>query len=381
MNKKTAVLNKIIILSSIFLLTTIKVFSKNDIDISLLTCSSGAETFTAWGHSALRIHDRSANVDVVYNFGLFDFNTPNFYGKFIKGKLKYKLGVHDTYYFYKSYKQENRQIIEQKLNISEEDKYKIINRLNYLYKPENRYYLYSFVGKNCTTELRDLILENVTTDFKNHLTEKTYREQLNEFLQGRLWLKFSMSLIMGYKIDKKIDTYQSMFLPDYLCRELRKINIGDKSIIEKETIFNSVPDPYKSSYPTFANPIFTFLLLFLIVVLFNSKYIQNTVLIITGATGLVILLISLITDHTELQYNLNLLWLNPIYIILAFKLTKRPDLKRYLAYITQFFILVMIPIWIFKVQYFEISYLLLIMCLTIFNLRVLFPDKKLNLIN
>ena len=370
----------LIFLTLFFTIGNLQASSNDNIEITLLTCSSGKETFSAWGHSAIRVIDKKAKIDVVYNFGLFDFNTPNFYGKFVKGRLLYKLGVQNTYRFYTSYERENRQIIEQKLNITEEEKIKIINRLEYLNKPENKYYLYRFAGKNCTTELRNLILENVSTDFKIVYTEKTQREQLNEFLNGRLWLKFGMSLIMGYKIDKHIDSYESMFLPDYLCREFRNIKVDDKSIIKSEMIFNEVFDPYKSTYPKLANPIFTFLLLLILVALFKSKYVKNTMLVITGLTGLLILSVSLITEHPELQYNLNLLWLNPLYILMVFKFKNRPKLKIRLLYVIQFLIVIMIPIWIFKVQYFELSYLPLIITLTIFNLKILFPEKKLSLV-
>ena len=350
-------------------------FANDNIEITLLTCSSGKETFSAWGHSAIRVVDKKAKIDVVYNFGIFNFNTPNFYRKFIKGRLNYQLGIQNTYRFYKSYEQEDRQIIEQKLNISEENKYKIIRRLEYLYHPDNRYYLYRFAGKNCTTELRNLILENISTDFTATPTEKTQRNQLNEFLKGRLWLKHSMSLIMGYKIDKKIDSYESMFLPYYLSDELRNIKINGVSIIEKEHVFNQVIDPY-GSYPFLANPILIFSILLLLVIISKSKYIKNFVLIITGITGLTILFVSLITEHPELQYNLNLLWLNPLYILMIFKFSKKPKLKIRLAYVIQSFIIVMIPIWIFKVQYFELSYLPFFIVLSIFNLRALFPELK-----
>ncbi len=366
---KVKVLKKIIVLFVFLTQGVLQSFSNDNFEITLLTCSSGKETFSAWGHTALRVVDKAAGIDVVYNFGLFDFNTPNFYGKFVKGRLKYKLGIQPTHHFYQDYYEENRQIIEQKLNISEEEKIKIINQLIYLYKPENRYYLYRFAGKNCTTEIRNILLNNVNSDYQNKQTDKTIRLQLNEFLQGRKWLKFSMSLIMGYKIDKEIDLNQSMFLPDYLCREIRNINVRSESIIEEETIYNQVVDPYKTNYPTLANPIFTFLLLLVIVLFLKSKAIQNIVLTITGLTGLVILLISLITEHPELQYNLNILWINPLYFILAFRLTKRANLKKYIAYISQFLILVMIPIWVFKVQYFELTYLPIIFLLSLINFR------------
>lgn len=364
-------MKKSIILIALFILGMQSIYPNDRIEISLLTCSSGKETFSAWGHSAIRIVDKDAGIDVVYNFGLFDFDTPNFYGKFVKGKLKYKLGVHHSQNFYNSYFEENRQIIEQKLNLSEESQVRIISRLQYLYRPENRYYYYSFVGKNCTTELRDLILENAETDFQNKNTNKTHREQLNEFLQGRLWLKFSMSLIMGYKVDKEIDLFQSMFLPDYLCNEIRNIKVNNKNIVESEQIFNQVYNPY-NSYPLLANPLLIFSLVLVLIIIINSKYIQNTILIITGITGLTIFLVGLFTEHPELKYNLNYLWINPLYIVvLILELLKKNNIRFYLTIFIQVLSIIMLIVWVFNIQDFDNAFLPLFFILSVINFRII----------
>ena len=356
------------------------IYSNNNIEISLLTCSSGSETFTAWGHSAIRIIDKDSSVDIVYNFGLFDFNTPDFYLKFIKGKLKYKLGTHSTRNFYISYFEENRQIIEQKLNLSEEDKVKIINELEYLYRPENRYYYYSFVGKNCTSELRDLLFENIETDFHNQLTNKTHRDQLNEFLNDKLWVKLGMSMIMGYKVDKKIDLYESMFLPDYLCYGLNNIQTNGEKLVLTEKVYNKT-SINNINYPFILNPLFILSLLLLIVLFVKSKFIQTPILLLVGIIGLTILLASLITEHPELKYNLNILWINPLYIFAAIlKFKKNPKYKRYLSIILQVMMIVLIPFWLFRIQHFELAFLPIILILTILNLRTLLPDNKFQLI-
>ena len=79
------------------------VYPDNNFEISLLTCSSGQESYESWGHSAIRVIDYDNSTDITYNFGVFNFNTPNFYLKFIQGKLKYKLGIHSTNAFIDSY--------------------------------------------------------------------------------------------------------------------------------------------------------------------------------------------------------------------------------------------------------------------------------------
>ena len=65
--------------------------SKAALQISILTCAPGEDVYTAWGHTAIRIIDSSKQTDIVYNFGTFDFNTPNFLLEFIKGNLNFNL--------------------------------------------------------------------------------------------------------------------------------------------------------------------------------------------------------------------------------------------------------------------------------------------------
>lgn len=344
-------------------------YSSEQIEISLLTCSSGSESFTTWGHSALRIVDNKNKIDVVYNFGLFDFNTPNFYSKFIKGKLKYKLGVHSTTRFFKSYLSDNRQIIEQKLDLSDEDEIKIIQRLEYLYKPENRYYYYDFLRKNCTTELRDLIFENIETDFQNKNTNKTYRDQLNEFMINKPWLKLGINLIFGASVDKEVTVFQSMFLPDYLCSELSNVNVNGKELVYSQQIFNEVEDENRS-YPFLLNPILIFSVLLLIVLLIKSTKIQLPIFIITGLLGLLIMSVWSITEHLELKGNFNILWCNPLYLMFLFPL-KKNKIKLYLSIALQIMILGIGIVWISNMQSFEIAFIPVVLILSIYNIRTI----------
>ncbi|MGB5383353.1 MAG: DUF4105 domain-containing protein, partial [Lutimonas sp.] len=71
-------------------------FSQSDLlsdeaEISVITCGPGSELYSTFGHSAFRILDPKRNLDKVYNYGTFNFETPNFYAKFVRGKLLYEL--------------------------------------------------------------------------------------------------------------------------------------------------------------------------------------------------------------------------------------------------------------------------------------------------
>ena len=112
--------------------------------ISLLTCNPGTDLYSVFGHSAIRVKDQEKGIDWVYNYGTFDFNVPNFYMKFARGYLNYKLSVYPMKYFIEEYKRENRSIYEQVLVLNQSEKDEIFSFLEYNRQPENMFYMYDF---------------------------------------------------------------------------------------------------------------------------------------------------------------------------------------------------------------------------------------------
>jgi len=101
-----------------------------------------------YGHTG---NDPQNKVDVVFNYGIFSFETDNFYYKFIKGETDYYLGVNQTNIFLAEYARRNSMVWEQIIDISVPEKRKLINALVENYEPENRKYRYNFVFDNCAT--------------------------------------------------------------------------------------------------------------------------------------------------------------------------------------------------------------------------------------
>jgi len=349
-----------------------KVYPNNNIEISLLTCSSGQESSESWGHSALRVIDYDNSTDITYNFGLYDFNAPNFYLKFIQGKLRYQLGIQNTEAFFDYYISEGRHVVEQKLNLSDESEKKIIDKLKYLYKPENRFYYYKFVGNNCTTALRDLIFSNVNTDFNNKLINKTSRIIISEYFTEQLWTKFGLNLILGYSVDKRIEIYKSMFLPDYLSGELRKVKVNGKNLVINEKTYN-FSKKNATNYPFLLNPTFVLSVLALFVLLYKSSKFQGLIFIIVGLFGLLVFSITIFTEHQELKNNFNLFWCNPLHLISAVFLFAKTKIKlqMYLSILLMTLIIGMIVIWIWNIQSFENGFLPIVLILSIYNFRII----------
>ena len=128
--------------------------------ISILTCEPGTDLYASFGHSAIRVQDPMMQLDIIYNYGIFDFYAPNFYTNFIKGKLTYTLGRQYFSDFLFEYEMENRSVKEQVLRLDKNSRDRLFNFLEKNYRPENRDYAYDFFFNNCATKIRDLIGEN-----------------------------------------------------------------------------------------------------------------------------------------------------------------------------------------------------------------------------
>src|SRR5687768_7504074 len=100
--------------------------------ISVITCGPWQGVlFTAFGHSAFRVYDPANGIDYAYNYGVFDFDRPNFYMNFARGQNYYKLAVQDYKQFEASYIRLNRYLHEQVLNLTPAENQKIFDFLQW----------------------------------------------------------------------------------------------------------------------------------------------------------------------------------------------------------------------------------------------------------
>jgi hypothetical protein len=330
-------MNKII-LSTIIILTFgcfTPAFSQDDSDttVYLLTCSPGVETYSIWGHSALRVVIAHTQSDLVYNWGVFDFDTPHFAWKFAKGRLNYMLGVYPYDRFLQDYFMENRSVYSQRVNLEQEEKISLMHLLEENMKPENVYYRYDFFYDDCSTRIRDLLEKILGNKLIYPPEEKgnapTFREEIGKYQDNHPWLKMGIDLLMGLPGERKTTFRDRMFLPDGLQDNLSQAVISrDNKMIPllagTATILDFPPPQLKN--PFYTTPIFIFTILFILMV-FLSVQLRNSAVInyIDIAVFLAFSLISLMmifsdffTDHQQMKMNLNIIWYNPVIIICLF---------------------------------------------------------------
>ena len=97
----------------------------DSIRISLLTCGAGSEIYSLFGHTAIRYEQPARDIDIVFNYGVFNFGAPNFILRFTLGETDYLLGIEEYDRFVRSYQRMGRDVWEQKLDLSKEEKMRL----------------------------------------------------------------------------------------------------------------------------------------------------------------------------------------------------------------------------------------------------------------
>ena len=306
-------------------------------EISIITAGPGDVLYEAFGHSAIRVKDPTLNLDIIFNYGLFDFNQPNFYVNFVKGRLLYRLGKQSFRRFITSYDYQQRWVKDQVLNLSLVDRIKIFEYLNENSLPENAEYLYDPYFNNCATKLRDIpkdILGN-KIQFPSSFSDEnfTLRQLMNQELPWNTWGSFGINLALGNTLDKELIADNYMYLPDYVHKGFQKATITENKIttplvLEERQLLRYTEKQIKIQW---YNPFFVFslLLLLTIVVTFRdqkrnirSKWLDFTLFFVTGVLGIIICFLWFFTDHYTAPNNFNLLWAFVLNFFVAFILLK-----------------------------------------------------------
>ncbi|OXG08912.1 hypothetical protein B0A64_05120 [Flavobacterium araucananum] len=282
--------------------------------ISVITCGLGNETYSYFGHTALRVVDPGNNIDVVFNYGAFDFSTPNFVAKFAKGDLQYFVVVHSFPEFLNDYTNEKRSVFEQELLISPEAKQKLFDNLNTTLASQDRFYTYKFIDKNCTSMVVDIInktLNDVVITKKGD-TDKTYRSILFPYFDGHFYDQLGTSIIFGTKVDQ-LGT--KIFLPFELKNSLEKTTCQNKPLVSKTKTLLSFEKENPSSW---WNNVYTYLFILAFVVLAHNKIVDKIYLLILSFIGIFFTFMGFYSSHHELAMNYNVLLFSPLLLILIF---------------------------------------------------------------
>lgn len=374
----------LLLLSFLPLAAQHKVSLSNESEISILICGPSHDAvFTLYGHAAFRIHDPGQNIDLIFNYGLFDSSSPNFIYRFVKGETDYKLGAANFSDYLIEYQMRGSYVNELILNLTTDEKNKIWDALLINYLPENRVYRYNFFFDNCATRLVSILEKHIngrivyTTD----QPEQTFRDLINHCTREHPWQTFGCDLVLGSPTDRVATPYEKMFLPEHLESAFKAATVqsadGSSRSLIKEVVSLAKFEPEINNYPPerFTPIICSLLILILTAGITywewkknkNGKILDIVLFTIAGIAGCILFFLSFFSTHPAIYPNWSLVWLHPLHLVgvLLFAVKRCERVAYYYHFINFVALTLLLPGWFIIPQHLNIAFIPLILTLWI----------------
>ena len=321
---------------------------------SIITCGAGDEFYTSFGHSAIRICDSAIGLDLVYNYGTFDFDIPHFYWTFSLGKLNYCLSRSTFESFMWEYGYEGRAVWEQRLKLTSQELNNLFVMLETNYLPEYRYYMYDFFRDNCATRVRDMVKnclchrslsQECTSD-----TALSYRNILYRSTEETLlWWRLGIDMALGARCNKRCSNYEYMFSPMEMMHQFDTLTVSDTHQPLAEPAVLLLAET-RAPLSRSVSPDMLFWVLFMAVLCltlfewhkgWRMCWLDRPIFIIVFIISLLAIFLWFFTNHYCTKVNLNILWASPLFIYFAIRLRRSNRFVIYLQLLMLFVAMVL----------------------------------------
>ena len=323
----------------------------------LVTFGPGEIYWERFGHNAIWLREPSEGLDHTFNFGYFDFEQEDFFLRFLGGRMLYFSVAQPAEREFKFYRQQNRSIRLQKLDLTSVQYLQLRDYLLNEIRPENRDYRYDYYLNNCSTRIRDALdiaLDGtLSTRTKAGPASLNFRDQTRRLTQMQYWYYLGLELGLGYPVDREISRWDEMFIPMVVADELADMSLegGDTLITVDTMLFTS------SATEPALNPDsiwYRYLLLGLLVTglaWLSGKFMPAVWLqglcsawvLVSSSIGMVLAALWVFTDHEAAGNNANLLLFNPVLILALIPALKRVGAMMLAGGVMLGFLLLLMP--------------------------------------
>lgn len=298
-----------------------------DLIVSVVTCAPGPDVYELCGHTAIRI--RNEKMDSIWNYGIFDFESPNFIYRFCKGETDYMVYGYDFNRFMPPYVRRGSKVTEQVLDLSQEEAKKLRRLLQTESLPQNRIYRYNYVRDNCATRPWKRVNEatNRKIAMPDTLYFPTFRQEMRYFHRNYPWYQFGIDLALGLGLDAPLAKDEDTFAPTVLADKIANAKIGEEPLVrETNVIFPGYYDATLPPTPWYLTPMAVGVVMLLLSIGTMFAYIFKKSLwrwwislyfLVAGVAGCVITFLVFFSEHEATDPNLLILWLNPFQFLIG----------------------------------------------------------------
>lgn len=298
-----------------------------DLTVSVVTCAPGPDVYELCGHAALRI--RNSEMDSVWNYGIFDFTSPNFIYRFCKGETDYMVRGYDFRRFMPVYVMRGSRVSEQVLNLTQEEARRLRAMLQKEALPQNCVYRYNYVRDNCATRPWKRVTQAAGSGITlpDTLLFPTFRDEMRFFHRNYPWYQFGIDLALGGGLDYPLAKDEDTFAPPVLEWKLARAKIGGAPLVkETNVIFPGYHDATLPPTPWIMTPMAAGLAMLLVslgtlfAIVRYRRYWRvwiSAYFLLAGVAGCVITFLVFFSSHEATSPNWLLVWLNPLQLILG----------------------------------------------------------------
>lgn len=305
--------------------------------VYLMTMGPGELIEERFGHNAIWIRDTVAGTDRLYNFGMFDYNQPNFYWNFTKGRPEYWLDVWSLEGTLRVYASRQRTVEVQELALTAAQKAELAASLAENADPSNRAYRYDYYLDNCSTRVRDA-LDRVLGGALRASTESrsgegSYRFHTQRSITNNPWLYLGILAAMGPRADQRLNMWDEMFLPEKVQDRVRELRVRDESgrevplVIRESTLLQFDAWHVEPAPPNWSPRLLGIGVLMALVIATGSlrgfagapgRVLGGVLGVVLCLGGALLLFLALFTNHVMTDWNGNVLLFTPLAVLIPF---------------------------------------------------------------
>jgi len=310
------------------------------LQVYVITIGQGAQYWEKYGHNMLAFYDPATNFNVAFNWGTFDFASPDFLKRQLVGDPQYWVDSLPTNLVVDFYTQRDRSVVLQRLAFTPDQVAKALQLAMANVRTENRHYRYDYYRDNCSTRVRDLIDAVLGGALKAStaakLTPWTYRSETVRLLDDMKFIQLGVTVALGRPADRPLSVWEAGFIPMRLRDALRDMRVAGPNgapvqlVADERVVYESPAHRDRADNPVLWP-------LYLIVGLFIAAEIVAMGVVgerkprlemvfrleasawafVTGLLGLALSLAWATTQHVFWYRNENLLLFNPLSLWLA----------------------------------------------------------------
>ncbi|MDR1676360.1 MAG: DUF4105 domain-containing protein [Tannerella sp.] len=349
--------------------------------ISLLTCSpSDRAVYTLYGHTAVRVHGqivtdsvRRDDIDIVFNYGVFDTSRPNFIYHFARGETDYMLAYDRYGDFLTDYIMRGSEVFEQTLNLTPREKETLWQALLLNAEARNRNYRYNFFYDNCSTRPVAVLERCLDGEIQFHETPSgSFREMINRCTRDHPWLTFGCDLVLGLPTDRTATFRESFFLPENVRKAFTGAEVlrpdGERVplVSAERVLVEEIPDG--ETEKTFFTPLACSLTVFLLTLsatLYGwrkkrrCRALDGLLFFCAGVAGCILFFLCFVSEHPGIRPNLSVGWLHPFHLagVVLFAVKKLKKAAYYYHFINFAALLSTCCAWIFLPQHLNMAFI------------------------